>query len=106
MIERVKQEGRCVGALAGAAQHAERHVNAGVDVIIAQGSEAGGHTGEIGTMVLIPEIVDAVGDIAGARRRRYRPRPADGGGDGARAPKACGAARCGSPPTRPRPTRS
>ncbi|HEY5664876.1 MAG TPA: nitronate monooxygenase [Ilumatobacter sp.] len=63
MIERVKQEGSLVGALAGAAQHAERHVNAGVDVIIAQGSEAGGHTGEIGTMVLIPEIVDAVGDI-------------------------------------------
>ena len=61
MIERVKQEGRFVGALAGASQHAERHVNAGVDVIIAQGSEAGGHTGEIGTMVLIPEIVDAVG---------------------------------------------
>jgi NAD(P)H-dependent flavin oxidoreductase YrpB (nitropropane dioxygenase family) len=63
MIERVKHEGRAVGALAGAAQHAERHVNAGVDVIIAQGSEAGGHTGEIGTMVLVPEIVDAVGDI-------------------------------------------
>jgi NAD(P)H-dependent flavin oxidoreductase YrpB (nitropropane dioxygenase family) len=63
MIERVKQEGRRVGALAGAAQHADRHVNAGVDVIIAQGSEAGGHTGEIGTMVLIPEIVDAVGAI-------------------------------------------
>jgi NAD(P)H-dependent flavin oxidoreductase YrpB (nitropropane dioxygenase family) len=63
MIERVKEEGRQVGALAGMAQHAERHVNAGVDVIIAQGSEAGGHTGEIGTMVLIPEIVDAVGDI-------------------------------------------
>lgn len=63
MIERVKGEGRLVGALAGAAQHAERHVNAGVDVIIAQGGEAGGHTGEIGTMVLIPEIVDAVGTI-------------------------------------------
>jgi NAD(P)H-dependent flavin oxidoreductase YrpB (nitropropane dioxygenase family) len=63
MIERVKEAGRKVGALAGAAQHAERHVNAGVDVIIAQGGEAGGHTGEIGTMVLIPEIVDAVGDI-------------------------------------------
>jgi NAD(P)H-dependent flavin oxidoreductase YrpB (nitropropane dioxygenase family) len=63
MIERAKAEGRLVGALAGAAQHAERHVNAGVDVIIAQGGEAGGHTGEIGTMVLIPEIVDAVGTI-------------------------------------------
>ncbi len=62
MIARCKEEGRKVGALAGKAQHAERHVNAGVDFIIAQGSEAGGHTGEIGTMVLIPEIVDAVGN--------------------------------------------
>ncbi|MFW2383143.1 MAG: nitronate monooxygenase, partial [Acidimicrobiales bacterium] len=60
MVDRVKEEGRLVGALAGKAQHAQRHVNAGVDVIIAQGSEAGGHTGEIGTMVLIPEVVDAV----------------------------------------------
>jgi NAD(P)H-dependent flavin oxidoreductase YrpB (nitropropane dioxygenase family) len=63
MIQRAKEAGRRIGALAGAAQHAERHVNAGVDIIVAQGSEAGGHTGEIGTMVLIPEIVDAVGDV-------------------------------------------
>ncbi len=62
MIDQCKAAGKKIGALAGKAQHAERHVNAGVDVIIAQGSEAGGHTGEIGTMVLIPEIVDAVGD--------------------------------------------
>ena len=62
MIERCNEVGAKTGALAGKAQHAERHVNAGVDFIIAQGSEAGGHTGEIGTMVLIPEIVDAVGD--------------------------------------------
>ncbi len=63
MIERVKQEGRRIGALAGKAVHAERHVQAGVDLIIAQGSEAGGHTGEIGSMVLIPEIVDAVAPV-------------------------------------------
>jgi NAD(P)H-dependent flavin oxidoreductase YrpB (nitropropane dioxygenase family) len=63
MIDQAKANGRLIGALAGAAQHAERHVNAGVDVIVAQGYEAGGHTGEIGTMVLIPEIVDAVGDV-------------------------------------------
>jgi NAD(P)H-dependent flavin oxidoreductase YrpB (nitropropane dioxygenase family) len=63
MIERVKEEGRLLGALAGKAQHAERHVNAGVDLIIAQGAEAGGHTGEIGSMVLIPEIVDAVAPV-------------------------------------------
>ncbi len=61
MIDQVKAAGVKVGALAGKPQHAERHVNAGVDLVIAQGSEAGGHTGEIGTMVLIPEIVDAVG---------------------------------------------
>lgn len=60
MINRCKEEGRLIGALAGKAQHAQRHENAGVDVIIAQGTEAGGHTGEIGSMVLIPEIVDAV----------------------------------------------
>jgi NAD(P)H-dependent flavin oxidoreductase YrpB (nitropropane dioxygenase family) len=63
MIERAKQEGRLIGALAGKAQHAERHVNVGVDVVIAQGAEAGGHTGEVGSMVLIPEIVDAVAPV-------------------------------------------
>ncbi len=60
LIDRVKEAGRLVGALAGRAVHAERHEAAGVDIIVAQGSEAGGHTGEIGSMVLIPEIVDAV----------------------------------------------
>ncbi|CAB4729898.1 MAG: nitronate monooxygenase [Actinobacteria bacterium] len=60
MIERAHANGVKVGALAGKASHAVRHVAAGVDLIIAQGGEAGGHTGEIGTMVLVPEIVDAV----------------------------------------------
>ena len=63
MIDRVKEEGRLLGALAGKAQHAERHRNAGADVVIAQGSEAGGHTGEVGSLVLIPEIVDAVAPL-------------------------------------------
>src|SRR5690606_19330312 len=63
LIERVKEEGRLVGALAGAAAHAARHVAAGVDIVVAQGYEAGGHTGEIGSMVLIPEIVDAVAPV-------------------------------------------
>ena len=60
MIERAHAQGVLVGALAGKKSHAVRHVAAGVDIIIAQGHEAGGHTGEIGTMVLVPEIVDAV----------------------------------------------
>jgi NAD(P)H-dependent flavin oxidoreductase YrpB (nitropropane dioxygenase family) len=63
MIDQARAAGRRVGALAGKAQHAQRHVNAGVDLIIAQGSEAGGHTGEVGSMVLIPEIVDAVARV-------------------------------------------
>jgi len=63
MIDQVKAAGRKVAALAGKRQHAERHVNAGVDMVIAQGYEAGGHTGDIGSMVLIPEIVDAVSPI-------------------------------------------
>ncbi|MGB7237283.1 MAG: nitronate monooxygenase family protein [Rhodococcus sp. (in: high G+C Gram-positive bacteria)] len=49
-----------VAALAGTAEHARRHVENGVDIVIAQGYEAGGHTGEIASMVLLPEIVDAV----------------------------------------------
>jgi len=63
MIDRANAAGRLVGALAGAARHAQRHVGAGVDLVVAQGYEAGGHTGQIGTMVLLPEIVDAVGDV-------------------------------------------
>lgn len=63
MVERAHENNVKVGALAGKKSHAVRHVAAGVDVIIAQGHEAGGHTGEIGTMVLVPEIVDAVAPV-------------------------------------------
>jgi NAD(P)H-dependent flavin oxidoreductase YrpB (nitropropane dioxygenase family) len=50
-----------VAALAGRVDHARKHVAAGIDVVVAQGYEAGGHTGEIASMVLLPEVVDAVG---------------------------------------------
>ena len=49
-----------VAALCGSVAQAERHVNQGVDVVVAQGTEAGGHTGEVGGMALIPQTVDAV----------------------------------------------
>src|SRR6202011_1251427 len=49
-----------VAALTGSVRHAEKNLERGVDVIVAQGTEAGGHCGEISTMVLIPEVVDAV----------------------------------------------
>jgi NAD(P)H-dependent flavin oxidoreductase YrpB (nitropropane dioxygenase family) len=63
LIEAAHGRGVPVAALAGKAQHAERHRAAGVDILVAQGYEAGGHTGEIATMVLVPEIVDAVAPL-------------------------------------------
>jgi NAD(P)H-dependent flavin oxidoreductase YrpB (nitropropane dioxygenase family) len=63
VIEQAHAQGVKAAALAGAAKHAASHVANGVDIIIAQGYEAGGHTGEIASMVLCPEIVDAVGDV-------------------------------------------
>ena len=64
VIEAAHERGMVVAALAGKAEHALRQVASGVDIVVAQGYEAGGHTGEIGSMVLIPEIVDAVGGRA------------------------------------------
>ena len=63
LVERAHGQGVLVAALAGTKAHAVRHVAAGVDLIIAQGTEAGGHTGEVATMVLVPEVVDAVASI-------------------------------------------
>src|ERR1700732_704682 len=60
-IPRAHDAGMLVAALAGKAEHARGHVASGVDIVVAQGYEAGGHTGEIASMVLVPEIVDAVG---------------------------------------------
>jgi NAD(P)H-dependent flavin oxidoreductase YrpB (nitropropane dioxygenase family) len=60
LIDRAHSQDVAVVALAGARSHAERHNAAGVDIIVAQGTEAGGHTGEVSTMVLVPEVVDAV----------------------------------------------
>ena len=64
VIQRAHDHGVPVAALAGKAEHARRQVADGVDIVVAQGHEAGGHTGEIATMVLVPEIADAVGDDA------------------------------------------
>jgi NAD(P)H-dependent flavin oxidoreductase YrpB (nitropropane dioxygenase family) len=61
VIEQAHAHGVMVGALVGSRHHAEKQVAKGVDLIVAQGTEAGGHTGEISTMVLVPEVVDRVG---------------------------------------------
>ncbi len=60
IIERIHSTGRLVVALCGAAKQARAHKAAGVDIIVAQGTEGGGHTGEIGSVVLWPEVIDAV----------------------------------------------
>lgn len=60
VIDKAHEHGVLVAALAGKAEHARSHVANGVDIVVAQGYEAGGHTGEIASMVLVPEVVDAV----------------------------------------------
>jgi len=61
VIAEAHEHGLIVGGLVGNRQHAERQVAMGVDVIVAQGTEAGGHCGDVTSMVLWPEVVDAVG---------------------------------------------
>jgi len=59
VVSLLHERGILVGALCGKPQHALRNIAAGVDVLIAQGTEAGGHTGDISTMVLVPQVVEA-----------------------------------------------
>ncbi|MFJ6463269.1 NAD(P)H-dependent flavin oxidoreductase [Streptomyces sp. NPDC091387] len=63
VIARAHGQDVLVAALAGSARHARHHADAGIDVVVAQGYEAGGHTGEIASMVLVPDVVDAVGPL-------------------------------------------
>ncbi len=60
LVDKAHASGIPVAALAGRIDHAIAHKEGGVDLIIAQGTEGGGHTGEIATMVLVPQVVDAV----------------------------------------------
>lgn len=57
MVEKCKAAGVPVGALIGSKNHALRQIDAGVDVLVAQGTEAAAHCGEVSTMVLLPEVV-------------------------------------------------
>jgi NAD(P)H-dependent flavin oxidoreductase YrpB (nitropropane dioxygenase family) len=60
MIERARQNNVVVGALTGAREHAIKHAQAGVDILVVAGTEAGGHCGEVSTMVLVPEVLEAM----------------------------------------------
>jgi len=62
-VEQAKKLGKTTAALIGSPRHVRRALASGVDIIVAQGAEAGAHTGTVGTFTLIPQIVDACGDI-------------------------------------------
>ncbi|MGR3711950.1 MAG: NAD(P)H-dependent flavin oxidoreductase [Shimia sp.] len=57
MLDMAHERGVPVAALVGSKKHAQKQIEAGVDILVASGGEAGGHCGEISTMVLTPEIV-------------------------------------------------
>jgi len=61
-VEEMHRRGMKIISLCGNVRNARRLADAGVDVLVAQGHEAGGHTGRIGTLALVPQVVDAVGD--------------------------------------------
>ncbi len=63
IIDEIHGSGRLVAALCGSAHQAAKHRDGGVDIIIAQGTEGGGHTGEVGSMVLWPEVIDEVAPL-------------------------------------------
>ncbi len=63
MLEMGRRHNVPVAALVGAKEHAVRQVNAGVDILVVQGTEAGGHCGEVSTMVLVPEVLQAIKPI-------------------------------------------
>ena len=63
MIKHIHDAGRKVAALCGSPSQARKHADAGVDIIIAQGGEAGGHCGEVGSIVLWPQVVKEVAPV-------------------------------------------
>ena len=63
VVAHVQESGRLLGALCGSVKHALAHEAAGLDFIVCQGGEGGGHTGDVGSIVLWPEVIEAVGDI-------------------------------------------
>ncbi len=76
VIKEIQDSGRLVAALAGSVRHALSHKEAGVDIVICQGGEGGGHTSDVGSVVIWPEVIDAVaptpvlaaGGIGGGRQ--------------------------------------
>ncbi|GAB2649376.1 nitronate monooxygenase [Nocardia goodfellowii] len=63
VIKQIQDSGRLIGALCGSVKHALKHKEAGLDFVVCQGTEGGGHCGEVSSMVLWPQVIDAIGDL-------------------------------------------
>ncbi len=62
VVTRIKQRGKTALALVGSVKHAQAALAAGVDLLVAQGYDAGGHTGPVGTFTLLPQVLEVAGD--------------------------------------------
>jgi nitronate monooxygenase len=62
-MDQLKANGTKVICVVGAVRHAVQVVSSGIDVVVAQGHDAGGHNSPVGTMSLVPQVVDAMGDV-------------------------------------------
>ncbi len=82
VIAQVHDHGMLIAALAGSVKHALNHKAAGVDIVICQGSEGGGHTGDVGSIVLWPEVIDAVAPLPVLAAGGVGLGPPDGGRHG------------------------
>lgn len=63
MLDAAREKDIVVGALTGSREHAVKHIEAGVDVLVVSGTEAGGHCGEISTLVVVPEVLDTIREL-------------------------------------------
>jgi NAD(P)H-dependent flavin oxidoreductase YrpB (nitropropane dioxygenase family) len=63
VVAQIQESGRLVGALCGSVRHALKHKDAGLDFVVCQGTEGGGHCGELASMVLWPQVIDAVSPL-------------------------------------------
>jgi NAD(P)H-dependent flavin oxidoreductase YrpB (nitropropane dioxygenase family) len=63
VVAEIQSTGRLIGALCGSVRHALKHKEAGLDFVVCQGTEGGGHCGEVASVVLWPQVIDAVGDL-------------------------------------------
>jgi NAD(P)H-dependent flavin oxidoreductase YrpB (nitropropane dioxygenase family) len=60
VVAQIQDSGRLVGALCGSVRHALKHKEAGLDFVVCQGTEGGGHCGEVSSLVLWPQVIDAL----------------------------------------------